>query len=138
MPHLSFYGDRTFDSDSNGTHFCQNMEIEHYQIIVFNRRLVYSIAISTIRSVMVQLPLFLQYVTICLFHSYQYHKICYGAIASTSSISETRLDKTNKMSVRPAKTQLSLCAQWVAKDQSFLHADSEDSDQTGRLCCHSN
>ena len=27
--------------------------------------------------------------------------------------------------------QSSLCAQWVAKDPSFLHADSEDSDQTG-------
>ena len=26
-----------------------------------------------------------------------------------------------------------LCAQWVAKDPSFLHADSEDSDQTGRM-----
>ena len=46
--------------------------------------------------------------------------------------------------VRPAKTQISmgicpvwsessLCAQWVAKDTSFLHADSEDSDQTGRM-----
>ena len=44
------------------------------------------------------------------------------------------------MSVRPAKTQISLgirpvwsesllCTQWVAKDPSFLHADSEDSDQ---------
>ena len=47
-------------------------------------------------------------------------------------------DKTNKMTVRPAKTQISLvslrtCAQWVAKDQSFLHADTEDSDQTGRM-----
>ena len=28
--------------------------------------------------------------------------------------------------------QSSLCAQWVAKDPSFLYADSEDSDQTGR------
>ena len=48
------------------------------------------------------------------------------------------------MSVRPAKTQISLgirpvwsesslCAQWVAKDPVFLHADSEDSDQTGRM-----
>ena len=27
----------------------------------------------------------------------------------------------------------SLCAQWVAKDSSFLHADSEDSDQFGRM-----
>ena len=26
-----------------------------------------------------------------------------------------------------------LCAQWVAKDPSFLNADSEDSDQTGRM-----
>ena len=54
---------------------------------------------------------------------------------------EPRHDKTNKMSVRPAKTQISLgicpvwsessiCTQWVAKDPSFLHADSEDSDQT--------
>ena len=53
-------------------------------------------------------------------------------------------DKTNKMSVRPAKTQISLgirsvwsesslCAQWVAKDPSFLHAESEDSGQTERM-----
>ena len=26
-----------------------------------------------------------------------------------------------------------LCAQWVAKDPRFLHADSEDSDQTGQM-----
>ena len=48
------------------------------------------------------------------------------------------------MTVRPAKTPISLgirpvwsesslCAQWVAKEPSFLHADSEDSDQTGRM-----
>ena len=46
--------------------------------------------------------------------------------------------------MRPAKTQISLgirpvwsdsslCAQWVAKDTSFLHSDSEDSDQTGLM-----
>ena len=62
-------------------------------------------------------------------------------------------DKTSKMNVRPAKTQIKdasaqsaqeslLCTQWVAKNPSFLHADSEDSDQTGRtaillvLSCH--
>ena len=27
----------------------------------------------------------------------------------------------------------SLCVQWVAKVPTFLHADSEDSDQTGRM-----
>ena len=59
-------------------------------------------------------------------------------------LSEPRHDKSNKMAVRPSKTQISLgihpvwsesslCAQWVAKDPSFLHADSEDSDQTGRI-----
>ena len=52
--------------------------------------------------------------------------------------------KPTKWHVRPAKTQISLgfrpvwsesllCAQWVADDPSFLHADSEDSDQTGRM-----
>ena len=46
--------------------------------------------------------------------------------------------------VHPTKTQISLgicpvwsesslCAQWVAKDPTFLHADSEDSDQTGQM-----
>ena len=33
--------------------------------------------------------------------------------------------------IRPVWSESSLCAQWVAKDPSFLHADSEDSDQPG-------
>ena len=56
---------------------------------------------------------------------------------SRGSSNEPRHDKTNKMTVRPAKTQISLdirqiwsesslCAQWVAKGPSFLLADSED------------
>ena len=28
-------------------------------------------------------------------------------------------------------TESSVCTQWVAKDPSFLHVDSEDFDQTG-------
>ena len=54
------------------------------------------------------------------------------------------MTKPTKMSVRPAKTQISLgihpvwsesslCAQCVAKDPTLLHADCEDSDQTGRM-----
>ena len=41
----------------------------------------------------------------------------------------------NKMTVRQAKTQISLgiCAQWIAKGPSFLHADSKVSYQTGRM-----
>ena len=59
-------------------------------------------------------------------------------------LDEPPRDKTSIMTVRPAKTQInlgirpvlsesSLCAQWVAKDPRFLHADSENSDQTGRM-----
>ena len=54
------------------------------------------------------------------------------------------LTKPTKWPARPAKTQISLgihpvwsesllCTQWVAKDPTFLQADSEDSDQTGRM-----
>ena len=57
---------------------------------------------------------------------------------------ELRHDKTNNVAVRPAKTQISLgiCPLWsesslddllIAKDRIYLHADSEDSDQTGRM-----
>ena len=52
------------------------------------------------------------------------------------------MTKPTKWPLRPVKTQISLGirpiwsessgAQWVAKDSSFLHADSKDSDQTGR------
>ena len=54
------------------------------------------------------------------------------------------MTKPTKWPVRPAKTLISLgmhpvwsesslYAQWVAKDPSFLHVDSEDSDQTGQM-----
>ena len=60
------------------------------------------------------------------------------------SLCELPRDKTKKMTVRTAKTQInlgicsvwsesSLCTQWVAKEPSFFHADSEDSDQTGQI-----
>ena len=60
------------------------------------------------------------------------------------NIYESAHDKISKWHVRRAKTQISLgirpvwsesslCAQWVAKDPNFLHADSENSDQTGRM-----
>ena len=56
--------------------------------------------------------------------------------------------KTNKMTCVPQQRLRSAsghphslirvfaCAQWVAKDPRFLHADSEDSDQTGRMPRH--
>ena len=33
----------------------------------------------------------------------------------------------------PSLIRVFACAQWVAKDPSFLHVDSEDPDQTGRM-----
>ena len=39
----------------------------------------------------------------------------------------------SSLCIRPVWSESSLCAQWVAKHPSFLYADSEDSDQTGRM-----
>ena len=62
-----------------------------------------------------------------------------GTIYSAVYKNEPPHDKINKMSVRPAKTRISLgirpvwsesslCTQWVAKDPSFIQGDSKDSD----------
>ena len=75
-----------------------------------------------------------------IFDSYQFLSLTFQIISKH----ELPHDKTNKMSVRPAKTKISLgihpvwsvssmWARWVAKDPSFLHAASEDSDQTGLM-----
>ena len=64
-----------------------------------------------------------------------------SACPSNWKRNEPRHDKTNKMSECPVKSQISLgihlvwsesllCAEWVDKGPSFLHADSKDSDQT--------
>ena len=61
----------------------------------------------------------------------------YGTILSPNITNEPPHDKRNKMRYAPAKVRISLCirpvwsesslcAQWVANDPSFLHADSED------------
>ena len=69
----------------------------------------------------------------------------YGRHACKISLSRDRGWEMSRLMTKPAKwlcahrrlsirnvwSESSLCAQWVAKDQSFLHADSEDSDQTG-------
>ena len=65
-------------------------------------------------------------------------------LSHIESVHEPSHGKTYKMNVRLAKTKISLgilpvwsesslCAQWVAKDPRFLHADREDSDRTGRM-----
>ena len=58
------------------------------------------------------------------------------------TVNEPPHDKTNKMACVPSEDSdqsgnppclIRVFAQWVAKDPSFLHVDSEDSDQTGRM-----
>ena len=56
---------------------------------------------------------------------------------------ELEHDRTYKMACVPSKDSNQpghlpslislLCTQWVVQDPNFLHADSEDSDQTGRM-----
>ena len=81
------------------------------------------------------------------FESYLVSQLRRQVVSSCRSLKWTCIyepphDKTKKLTVRPAKTRISLgirpvwsesflCAQWVAEDRSFLQADSEDSDQTG-------
>ena len=57
-------------------------------------------------------------------------------LSSELNANEPTHDKTNKMTVRPANShqpghlpsliRVFVCAQWVAKDPRFLHADSKD------------
>ena len=63
----------------------------------------------------------------------------------TKTVFEPRYDKTQQNGCAPSEDsdqpghppiqsdQSSLCAHWVAKDSSFLHVDSEVSDQTVRM-----
>ena len=60
----------------------------------------------------------------------------FGRPCNDKRSNEPSHDKTNKMMCTQRRLRsawASLCTQWVAKDPSFLHADSEGSDQTGRM-----
>ena len=62
----------------------------------------------------------------------------YGTILSPNITNEpswhVRQAKTQiSLGIRPVWSESLLCAQRIANDPSFLHADSEDSDQTGRM-----
>ena len=70
------------------------------------------------------------------------HSFVIGSLKN--SYTKWAATKPTKWSVRPAKTQISLgihpvwsgscqCAQWVAEDPMFLHADNKASDQTGQM-----
>ena len=68
------------------------------------------------------------------------HLLCYHQIPTISVsllIKELPSDKTNLMTCAPREdrsaSESSQCAHWVGEDPMFLHADSKDSDQTGRM-----
>ena len=83
--------------------------------------------------------------TTCNFYTYkQVSKQPSVMFAEFRGWKSSIMTKPTKWHVCPAKTQISLgicpvwsesslCAQCVAKDPSFLHADVEDSDQSGRM-----
>ena len=59
-----------------------------------------------------------------------------GSTLVASPTSEPQHYKTNKMTCAPSEDSDQPGhpqSQWVAEDPMFLHADSEDSDQTGRM-----
>ena len=59
-----------------------------------------------------------------------------GSTLVTSPTYEPQNYKTNKMTCSPSEDSDQPGhppSQWVAEDPMFLHADSEDSDQTGRM-----
>ena len=79
-----------------------------------------------------------------MFSKYMCIRQIWVGFYSTSTLSEPHHDKTNEMACAPSEDsdqpghptsliKVFACALWVAKDPSFLHADSKDSDQTGRM-----
>ena len=66
----------------------------------------------------------------------QLHESCYIHISRDMTKPTKRVCAQRRLRSAWADAQSdqsSLCVQWVAKDPSFRPADSEDSDQTGRM-----
>ena len=103
---------------------------------------------STVFGVLYSILKWLIHVILCKYRHDQSGESIQSPCKTVFSLSKLILSlcmtKPTKWPVYPAKTQIrlyihagwlvsSLCAQWVAKDPAFLYADSEDSDQTGRM-----
>ena len=59
--------------------------------------------------------------------------IALRAVCSIYDILATMSEKPTFGNYRPVSNQSSLGAFWIAKDAKFLHAHSDDSDQTARM-----
>ena len=88
---------------------------------------------------LIVIPYIRKFLPSCPFHSYRLLLNALPGIAfcNVNHATWAATWRTNKMSVRPGKTQISLdirpvwsessqCTQWVAKDPRFLLADSQD------------
>ena len=61
---------------------------------------------------------------------------CYHYSHSSDTICNIKLifePTHDKINISPVCSEASLCALWLAKDLMFLHADSEESDQSWRM-----
>ena len=68
-----------------------------------------------------------------LIRAFHYH-VAVSSIRATSWQNQQNDCAPSEDSDQPwHPPESSLCTQWVAKNPSFLHADSEDSDQTGQM-----
>ena len=74
----------------------------------------------------------LQQLFLCVSSSFCcWHKMSHLVTKPTKWLCAQRRLRSAWASVQ--SDQSSLCGKWVAKDPSFLHVDSDDSDQTGRM-----
>ena len=69
-----------------------------------------------------------------LYHGTSASMVSFCFAVKMSQQNDMRPSKTQiSLGIRPVWSESSLCTQWIAKDLSFLHADSKDSDQTGQM-----
>ena len=77
-------------------------------------------------------PIKLREISIMM-RSWNYDRICSGNLKPTNNNKRAASWQNQQNNLCALSDQSSLCAQWVAEDPMFLHADSEDFDQTGRM-----
>ena len=74
-----------------------------------------------------------EHIPLCTLTTLPFSNICTCTTFTVSSHLSHDMTKPTKWLCASEDSESSLCAQWVAEDPMFLHADSEDSDQTGRM-----
>ena len=73
-----------------------------------------------------------------LHHNINWFKVCFSASWLSRLMTKPAKwlcaqGRLRSAWAQPVWSESSPCTQWVAKDPSFLHVDSKDSDETGRI-----